>query len=77
MHRLLVIDCEGAEFSLLYSANDPILLQTNILVEIHSEFGDKREIIRKVTGTHSIIEMSPSVRKAKEIIQGCRYGTRY
>jgi hypothetical protein len=67
---LLVMDCEGAEFSLLDSANDPILLQTNILVEIHSEFGDKREIIRKFTGTHSIIEMSPSVRKAQEITVG-------
>jgi len=37
---LLVMDCEGAEFSLLDPANDPILLRTNIVVEIHGEFGD-------------------------------------
>jgi hypothetical protein len=67
---LLVMDCEGAEFSLLDPANDPILFQTNILVEIHSEFGDKHEIIRKFAGTHSIIEISPSVRKAQEIPVG-------
>ena len=59
---LLVMDCEGAEFSLLDPANDPILLRTNIVVEIHREFGDKREIIRKFAGTHNIIEISPSVR---------------
>jgi hypothetical protein len=67
---LLVMDCEGAEFSLLDPANDPILFQTNILVEVHSELGDKHEIIRKFAGTHSIIEISPSVRKAQEIPVG-------
>jgi hypothetical protein len=50
---LLVMDCEGAEFSLLDPANDPILLRTNIIVEIHCEFGDKREIIRKNLRTHT------------------------
>ena len=67
---LLVMDCEGAEFSLLDPANDPILLRTNIIVEIHCEFGDKREIIRKFADTHNIIEISPSVRPAPEILVG-------
>jgi hypothetical protein len=43
---LLVMDCEGAEFSLLDPANDPILLRTNIVVEIHPEFGTAHEIIQ-------------------------------
>jgi hypothetical protein len=36
---LLVMDCEGAEFSLLDPTNDPILLRTIIVVEVHGEFG--------------------------------------
>ena len=72
---LLVMDCEGAEFSLLDLANDPILLRTNIIVEIHCEFGDKREIIRKFADTHNIIEISPSVRPASEILVGPIKGT--
>jgi Ribosomal protein L11 methyltransferase (PrmA) len=67
---LLIMDCEGAEFSLLDPANDPILLQTNILVEIHREFGDEREIIQKFARTHNIIEISPSVRMAPESLVG-------
>src|SRR5215813_5134860 len=35
---LVVMDCEGAEFSLLDPANDPVLLRTNIVVEIHDQF---------------------------------------
>ena len=67
---LLVMDCEGAEFNLLDPANDPILLRTNMLVEIHHEFGDKREIIRRFAGTHNIIEIIPSIRTASEILVG-------
>jgi hypothetical protein len=67
---LLIMDCEGAEFSLLDPANDPILLRTNILVEIHREFGDEREIIQKFARTHNIIEISPSVRMAPESLVG-------
>ena len=65
---LLVMDCEGGEFSLLDPANDPILLRSNILVEIHCEFGDKREIVRKFADTHEIVEIRPSVRTAAEIV---------
>jgi len=64
---LVVMDCEGAEFNLLDPANDPILLRTNILVEIHREFGDKHEIIRRFAGTHKIIEIISSIRTASEI----------
>ena len=67
---LLVMDCEGAEFSLLDPVTDPILLKTNILVEIHRDFGDQREIIRKFVGTHNIVEISPSIRTAPEILVG-------
>jgi hypothetical protein len=65
-----VMDCEGAEFNLLEPLNDPILLRTNILVEIHLEFGDKREIIRKFAQTHKISEISPSGRAASDIRVG-------
>ena len=65
---LVVMDCEGAEFSLLDPGNDPILLRTNIIVEIHSEFGDAHEIIKKFECTHNIIKISPSVRAAPDIL---------
>jgi hypothetical protein len=65
---LLVMDCEGAEFSLLDPANDPILLRTNIVVEIHSEFGKAHDIISKFAHTHKILEISPSVRAAADIL---------
>jgi hypothetical protein len=67
---LVVMDCEGAEFSLLDPANDPILLRTNIVVEIHGEFGDAHEIIRKFANTHKIIKINPSVRAAADILVG-------
>jgi hypothetical protein len=67
---LLVMDCEGAEFSLLDPGKDPILLRINILVEVHCGFGDKREIIRKFASTHSISEIRPSVRTAPDILVG-------
>jgi len=67
---LVVMDCEGAEFSLLDPANDPILLRTNIIVEIHNKFGDAQEIIQKFERTHNIIKISPSVRAAPDILVG-------
>jgi hypothetical protein len=67
---LLVMDCEGAEFSLLDPANDPILVRVNILVEIHPEFGNKHEIIRRFVKTHKITEISPSVRAVSDIRVG-------
>lgn len=65
---LVMMDCEGAEFSLLDPAKDPILLRTNIIVEIHREFGDAHEIIQKFARTHKIIEISPSVRGQSNIL---------
>jgi hypothetical protein len=64
---LLVVDCEGAEFSLLDPANDPLLTRANILVEIHPEFGNKREIIRRFVRTHNITEISQSVRTVSDV----------
>jgi Ribosomal protein L11 methyltransferase (PrmA) len=65
---LLVMDCEGAEFSLLDPANDPILLRTNIVVEIHGEFGTAQKIMQKFAHTHKIIEINPSVRTVEDIL---------
>jgi Ribosomal protein L11 methyltransferase (PrmA) len=67
---LVVMDCEGAEFSLLDPANDPILLRSNIVVEIHGEFGDAHEIIQRFVCTHNIVEINPSVRAAPDILVG-------
>jgi hypothetical protein len=65
---LLVMDCEGAEFSLLLDpANDTALLRTNIIVEIHREFGDPDQIIRRFSSTHSITEICPVNRSEKDI----------
>jgi hypothetical protein len=64
------MDCEGAEFSLLDPANDPVLLRTNIVVEIHDQFGDTQEIIQKFACTHNIMEINPSVRAAPDILVG-------
>jgi len=65
---LIVMDCEGAEFSLLDPTNDPELLRTNIIVEIHREFGDSDQIIRRFQRTHSIIEVCPSDRLETNIV---------
>jgi hypothetical protein len=65
---LIVMDCEGAEFSLLDPTNDPELLRTNIIVEIHREFGDSDQIIRRFQRTHSIIEVCPSDRLETDIV---------
>jgi hypothetical protein len=64
---LLVMDCEGAEFSLLDPANDPILLRTNIVVEIHGEFGTSHEIMQRFAHTHNIIEIRPLRRAVSDI----------
>jgi hypothetical protein len=65
---LIVMDCEGAEFSLLDPTNDPELLRTNIIVEIHREFGGSDQIIRRFQRTHSIIEVCPSDRLETDIV---------
>jgi Ribosomal protein L11 methyltransferase (PrmA) len=53
----IMMDCEGCEFDLLEPRNDPILLRTDILVEIHPEQGDKTQIIKKFTDTHHVTEI--------------------
>jgi hypothetical protein len=65
---LIVMDCEGAEFNLLDPTNDPELLQTNIIVEIHREFGNPDQIIQRFQRTHSIIEVCPSDRLETNIV---------
>src|SRR5262249_50785729 len=53
----IMMDCEGCEFGLLDPHNDPILLRADILVEIHSEHGDKRQIMAKFRDTHNVTEI--------------------
>jgi hypothetical protein len=53
----IMMDCEGCEFELLEPRNDPILLRTDMLVEIHSEHGDKRQIMSKFRDTHNVTEI--------------------
>jgi hypothetical protein len=64
---LLVMDCEGAEFNLLDPTNDPVLLRTNIVVEIHPEFGRASEIIQRFACTHNVTEISPRIRTIPDI----------
>jgi hypothetical protein len=64
---LLVMDCEGAEFHLLEPCRDPVLLRTNILVEIHPEFGNRCDIVRKFRQTHNLVRIDPAVRTVADI----------
>jgi hypothetical protein len=61
------MDCEGAEFHLLDPCRDPVLLRTNILVEIHPEFGNRCDIFRKFRQTHNIVRIYPAVRTVADI----------
>jgi hypothetical protein len=67
---LLVMDCEGAEFSLLDPSRDPVLRRTSILVEIHPEFGKACDIIDRFRQTHDIVQVEGSARKAADISIG-------
>jgi hypothetical protein len=64
---LLVMDCEGAEFHLLDPCLDPVLLCTNILVEIHPEFGSTCDIVQKFSRTHNVVRIDSVIRKAADI----------
>jgi hypothetical protein len=64
---LLIMDCEGAEFSLLDPRKDPVLLGTSILVEVHAAFGNNVDIVGEFSQTHNIVEISPSERVIADI----------
>jgi hypothetical protein len=52
-HRsLLIMDCEGAEFSLLNPQNDPVLSSVDMIVEVHPEAGSSEDISRRFKKTH-------------------------
>lgn len=59
----VIMDCEGAEFSLLNPIRDPILLRCHILVEVHPEFGSANEIVSRFSQTHSVTEIMPAKRE--------------
>jgi hypothetical protein len=64
---LLVMDCEGAEFTLLNPNDDPILLRTDILVEVHPGFGDVNEIVHRFSHSHAITRIEPTERTLADI----------
>jgi hypothetical protein len=49
---LLIMDWEGAEFSLLYPQTDPVLLSVDMIVEIHREAGSSEEMWRRFEKKH-------------------------
>jgi hypothetical protein len=49
---LLIMDCEGAEFSLLNPQKDTVLSSVDMIVEIHSEAGSSEQIWRRFEKTH-------------------------
>jgi hypothetical protein len=51
-HSLLIMDCEGAEFSLLNQKNDPVLSSVDMIVEIHPEAGSSERLWRRFEKTH-------------------------
>jgi hypothetical protein len=64
---LLVMDCEGAEFALLDPAKDPILIQSQIIVEIHPEFGSMSDIVARFEKTHRIEQIDQSLRSLADM----------
>jgi len=59
---LLVIDCEGAEFSLLDPSIDPILRDTHIIVEVHHDAGQPKDIRQRFATTHKSALIVPTPR---------------
>jgi hypothetical protein len=49
---LLIMDCEGGEFTLLNPQSDPVLSSVDMIVEIHPEAGSSRMIWRRFEKTH-------------------------
>ena len=64
---LLVMDCEGAEFTLLDSVKDPILLSADMLVEVHPEFGEADDIAGRFAKTHEITWFEPRERTPADV----------
>jgi Methyltransferase FkbM domain len=63
----LVMDCEGAEFTLLNPMKDPILSRTYILVEVHPEFGSETDIAARFAKTHRIQTIKQLSRSVADI----------
>jgi hypothetical protein len=63
----LIMDCEGAEFTLLDPHREPILSRATVLVEVHEEFGSKAELTDRFSSTHEVTEISQIERVAAEI----------
>ena len=53
-YSLVVMDCEGAEFSLLDPSRDPTFEKTHILVEVHEGHGSLDDLLGRFSKTHSI-----------------------
>lgn len=59
---LVMMDCEGAEFVLLDPAADPVLQHSDIIVEVHPEFGTADQIAARFVKTHVVNEVQPTAR---------------
>jgi hypothetical protein len=64
---LVMMDCEGAEFTLLNPALDPVLQRTHILVEIHEEFGETQQLLSRFSSTHEVHTGSAVARTAEDL----------
>ena len=49
---LLIMDCEGGEFTLLNPQTDPVLSLVDMIVEVHPEAGSSQMIWRRFEKTH-------------------------
>jgi hypothetical protein len=67
-HTLLVIDCDGCETTVLDPENVHALTTTDILVEVHDYMDPciSPTIKQRFAATHTIQEISPMGRKARE-----------
>jgi hypothetical protein len=71
---LLIMDCEGAEFDLLDPIADPILLRSNIIVEIHPDYGNDTELANKFAKTHQIASIDKASRAIIDLPGGVSNG---
>ena len=63
---LLIMDCEGAEFDLLDPDKAPILFETNVIVEVHSDAGSHDELRARFAKSHSVIHIKAQRRTASD-----------
>jgi hypothetical protein len=63
-HSLLIMDCEGAEFSLLNPKKDPVLSSVDMIVEIHPQAGSSERLWRQFEKTHQCERLHYTARQS-------------